>query len=188
MTEKTLEYYIALPYRIEIYPEEDGSGYTAAIPDLPGCVTSAPTIEALGDMIAEAKSLWLEVALEDGDYIPEPAPAEMEEYSGRFVARLPRSLHRQLAQRATRENTSLNQLVVALLAEGMGRWSEQKPSARAVRYESTHATKPFLPTGFQSFKASLKDSFTAPKQRPVAIWNTEAVILSVQKGAQHRHD
>lgn len=188
MTEKKLEYYMALPYQIEIYPEEDGSGYTAAIPDLPGCVTSAPTIDALGDMIAEAKSLWLEVALEDGDYIPEPAPLEIEEYSGRFVARLPRSLHRQLVQRATRENTSLNQLVVALLAEGMGRWSEQRRSARAVRYEPAHATKPFAQMGFQRFRASFEENLTAPKQQPMGSWDRHTLVLSVQRGAQQRHD
>ncbi len=126
MAKKTLEYYMRLPYRVEIYPEEDGSGYTAKIPDLPGCLTSADTIDELWDMIKEAKELWLEVALEDGDYIPEPSPVEIQEYSGKFLVRIPRSLHRQLAYRAKQENTSLNQLVVMLLSEGTGRWTERK--------------------------------------------------------------
>ena len=130
MTEKTLEYYVALPYRVEVYAEEDGSGLTAAIPDLPGCLTSAETMEDLWEMVAEAKELWLETALEDGDYIPEPAPVEAEEYSGRLLVRLPRYLHRQLALRAERENTSRNQLVVAMLAEGMGEWTAQRHHAQ----------------------------------------------------------
>lgn len=115
-----------LPYKVDIYPEEDGSGYTASIPDLPGCLTSADSIDELWESLAEAKMLWLEVAIEDGDHIPEPSPIEDEQFSGRFVARLPRSLHRELANRADRENTSLNQLVVMLLSDGMGRWHESR--------------------------------------------------------------
>jgi antitoxin HicB len=129
MSEKNLEYYMRLPYRVEVYPEPDGTGYTAVIPELPGCMTCADTLDELWDMVKEAKEGWLELSLEDGDYIPEPAPVEVEEYSGKFVVRLPTSLHRQLAKRAEQEETSLNQLIVMLLAEGMGRWSTRpRPS------------------------------------------------------------
>jgi len=123
---KTIEYYRNLPFKVDIYPEEDGSGYTATIPDLPGCISSADSIDDLWESLSEAKMLWLEVAIEEGDHIPEPSPIDEEEYSGRFVARLPRSLHRELALRASRENTSLNQLVVMMLSEGMGRWHESR--------------------------------------------------------------
>ena len=136
MAKKTLEHYMALPYRVEVYPEEDGSGYTAIIPDLPGCMTCADTLAELWAMIEEAKQLWLEVALEDGDHIPEPRPVEVHEYSGKFVTRIPRSLHRQLAQRAKAEGTSLNQLVLSLLAEGAGRWAERQRRV-TLRYEDS---------------------------------------------------
>lgn len=129
MASRSLDYYLGLPYRFEIHPEEDGSGYTATIPDLPGCITSADSIDELIPMLNEAKELWLEIALEDGDYIPEPNPVEEAKYSGRFVARLPQYLHRQIALRANLEGTSLNQLVVAILAEGMGRWTARKEDA-----------------------------------------------------------
>ena len=121
---KSIEYFMQLPYKVDIYPEEDGTGYTATIPELPGCMTAADSIEELWESLSEAKRLWLELAIEEGDHIPEPAPADEEEYSGKFVARLPRSLHRELATRADRENTSLNQLVVMLLSDSMGRWHE----------------------------------------------------------------
>jgi antitoxin HicB len=130
MSEKDLEYYMSLPYRVEIYPEPDGTGYTAVIPELPGCMTCADTLDELWDMVEEAKEGWLELSLEDGDYIPEPAPVEVKEYSGKFVVRLPTSLHRQLAKRAEQEETSLNQLIVMLLAEGMGRWSTRSRPTR----------------------------------------------------------
>ena len=41
--------------------------------------------------------------------------------SGKFVARVPRSRHIQLAARAKTEGVSLNTLVITLIAEGMGR-------------------------------------------------------------------
>jgi len=129
MIEKNIEYYMSLPYRVEIYPEPDRSGYTALIPELPGCMTCADTLDELWGMIEEAKEGWLELSLADGDYIPEPAPVEVEEYSGKFVVRLPASLHRQLAKRAKQEKTSLNQLVVMLFADNMGRWSARQQTS-----------------------------------------------------------
>jgi antitoxin HicB len=71
-TNKTLEYYLSLPYTIELTPDEDGYWF-AEIPLLPGCMTQGHSrVEAL-DMIDEAKILWLETALEEGITIPEPA-------------------------------------------------------------------------------------------------------------------
>jgi hypothetical protein len=33
---KDIEYYMSLPYKIEIYPNPEGEGYAAKVPDLPG--------------------------------------------------------------------------------------------------------------------------------------------------------
>lgn len=49
--------------------------------------------------------------------VPGGAPSK----SGRFVVRLPRSLHAALEREAIAEGISLNQLVVAKLAVGLGR-------------------------------------------------------------------
>jgi len=62
---------------------------------------------------------WLQVSLEDGDPIPEPRPEE--EYSGKFVVRVPRSLHRQLVEEAERDGVSLNQYVNVALASAVTR-------------------------------------------------------------------
>ena len=73
---KTIEYYMALPYSIVLTPlsTEDGGGWLAEIPLLKGCVTDGDTqLEAL-EMIEDAKRGWLEVALEDNEQIPEPEP------------------------------------------------------------------------------------------------------------------
>lgn len=69
---KTLEYYLSLPYTIELTPDEDGYWF-AEIRLLPGCMTQGRSrVEAL-EMLDEAKTLWLETAIEEGMTIPEPA-------------------------------------------------------------------------------------------------------------------
>ncbi len=112
---------MSLPYRVEIYPEPDGSGYTAEAPDLPGCLTCADTLAELWEMIEDAKRGWLEVALERGLSIPEPPPVSDEVYSDKFLVRMPKTLHRRLVERARRERASLNQFVNVTLAEAVGR-------------------------------------------------------------------
>jgi len=174
MTEKSLEYYMSLPYRVEIYPEPDGSGYTAVLPELPGCMTCADTLEELWSMIEEAKRGWLEISLEDGDYIPEPAPVEVVEYSGKFVVRLPASLHQQLAKRAERENTSLNQLVVMLLADSMGRWSV-RPRTGAFASRSEERIKPFELKAYEEMRRSLGGRGTKQLEKPVLEWQPNII-------------
>lgn len=122
MVERDLNYYLSLPYSVKIYPEPDGSGYTAEIPDLPGCITCADTLAELWPMIEDAKQTWLEGSLAEGLLIPEPTLplATDEELSGKFTVRLPRSMHRKLVEQARREGVSLNQLVNVTLAESIG--------------------------------------------------------------------
>lgn len=118
---RELAYYMNLPYKIEIIPEEDGEGFTAVISDLKGCMAFGETIEDAYRMITEIKQAWIEIALERGWSIPEPIVEKPSEYSGRFDMRLPRYLRRDLAELAKMEETSISQLVVALLAEGAER-------------------------------------------------------------------
>jgi len=118
---KELAYYMDLPYKIEIIPEEDGGGFTAVISALKGCMAFGETIEEAYQMITEIKRVWIEIALERGWPIPEPMLEEPSEYSGRFNVRLPRYLHHDLAELAKVEGTNISQLVVALLAEGTER-------------------------------------------------------------------
>ena len=61
---------------------------------------------------------WIEVALEDRQPVPEPK--SVEEYSGKFIVRVPKSLHRDLAETTAREGVSLNQYISAELARAVG--------------------------------------------------------------------
>jgi antitoxin HicB len=114
---KDLEYYLSLPYAIEVRQYEDGTWF-ARMPELRGCMTEADTLEEAMEMVRDAQRAWIEACLEDGTPIPEPQHSQP--YSGQFRVRLPRSLHRELAERAHQEGTSLNQMVVSILSRAAG--------------------------------------------------------------------
>lgn len=120
MMQRPIEEYLTLPYTIEVYRDDsDGEvGHVARVVELPGCMTQADNFAELEEMIQDAMRAWIETAIENGQSIPEPqAP---DEYSGKFVVRIPKSLHRQLAERASREGVSLNALVSVALGQYVG--------------------------------------------------------------------
>lgn len=112
---KTLTEYMNLPYRMEVVADHEEGGFIVSFPDLPGCITCGNTIEAAVANAEDAKRAWLEAALEDGIEIQEPD--ELDAYSGQFKLRIPRSLHRSLAERSKREGVSMNQYCVYLLSK-----------------------------------------------------------------------
>ena len=112
---KTLNDYLALSYRMEIIRDSDEGGFVASYPDLPGCITCGETEEEALKNALDAKKAWLEAALEENIEIPESD--SLEAYSGQFKLRLPRSLHRALAEHSQREGISMNQYCVYLLAK-----------------------------------------------------------------------
>lgn len=111
---KTLNEYMAAPYRMEIVEDKDEGGFAVSYPELPGCVSCGETIEAAVKNAVDAKKAWFEAALEDGALIGEPDA--LEDYSGQFKLRLPRSLHKALAEHSKREGVSMNQYCVYLLS------------------------------------------------------------------------
>ncbi len=70
-------------------------------PELPGCITCGETMESAIANAQDAKKAWVQAALEEGIEIHEPD--SLEEYSGQFKLRIPRSLHRSLAEHSKRE-------------------------------------------------------------------------------------
>lgn len=111
---KTIDYYMKLPYKMEIVPEIEEGGFVAMFPDLPGCITVGDTINEVITNIIDAKKSWIEAELEEGRKIPEPK--DINDYSGQFKLRLPKSLHRILAENSKREGISMNQYCLYLLS------------------------------------------------------------------------
>jgi antitoxin HicB len=70
---RKLDYFLSFKYPISIYPEDEG-GYTAIIPDLPGCMTQGETLEEVVMNIDEARQLWIEtVYFSNKKDIPRPS-------------------------------------------------------------------------------------------------------------------
>ena len=115
---KTIEYYMSLPYRLEIVPDTEEGGYGARYPELPGCITCADTPEAVITEALDTKRAWLEAALEEGLDIPEPLKdPDLDDFSGQFKLRIPKTLHRSLSVHAKQEGISMNQYCLYLLAK-----------------------------------------------------------------------
>ena len=123
---------ITPPWPFEAYahivsplPEADGGGYLITLPDLPGCMADGET-EA--QAVENGRDAFISVvsALTDmGRDIPAPSftpeDATAPDVSGKFVARVPKSIHAKLTARAKAEGVSLNTLVLTMIAEGLGR-------------------------------------------------------------------
>jgi len=108
--------YLDLPYNIIVRHITDDSGtyYFAKVQELPGCVSDGATVDEVFTNIYEAMEGWIETKLEAG--FPVPMPVDIENYSGKFVLRLPKSLHAKLVAEAEKEGVSLNQYALYKLA------------------------------------------------------------------------
>ena len=125
---KTIDYYLKLPYKLEIVPDMDEGGYVARYPELPGCITVGETLSLATENAVDAKREWLITALEDGVLIAEPS--ETDNYSGQFKLRIPKSLHKSLAEHSKEEGVSMNQYCVYLLSMNNASNLYKHPSIR----------------------------------------------------------
>mgnify|MGYP000086253395 CR=1 FL=1 len=112
---KKIDEYLNMPYRMEIVPDTAEGGFVASFPELPGCITCGETAEMAAANAEDAKKEWLIAAMEEGIEIPEPV--SLDDYSGQFKLRIPKSLHHALAAHAKEEGISMNQYCVYLLSK-----------------------------------------------------------------------
>lgn len=117
---KDLKYYLELnyPYQITKIDEEDGGGFLIEVPMLKGCMSDGETVEEAYNNLEEAKKEWLSYMLENN--LPIPEPAAKTTYSGKFMVRIPKTLHRIISEQSKREGLSLNQYVANILAYTAG--------------------------------------------------------------------
>ncbi|MDR1703251.1 MAG: type II toxin-antitoxin system HicB family antitoxin [Clostridiales bacterium] len=114
--EKDLSYYVGLPYNyiVQHIPDDGGGYYFSKVLELDGCHSDGATKEEALESLREAMEGWLETKLEFGDPIPEPV--NQNDYSGKFLVRLPKSLHQRLSIEAEKEGVSLNQYALYKLS------------------------------------------------------------------------
>lgn len=107
------------PFEIRPLSAEDGGGFLIFFTDFSECLSDGETVEeaiqngldALEETIAALESMNL----------PVPEPGSGGSYSGKFIQRVPKSIHARLALRAKQEGVSMNSLVTSMLAESLGR-------------------------------------------------------------------
>ncbi len=110
---KQMEY----PFELRPLSDDEGGGWLISYPDLPGCMSDGESPEEAMVNGKDALSAWLKAAAEVGREVPDPG----EMPSGKFIARVPRSIHARLTARAKQEGVSMNALVSSILAESLGR-------------------------------------------------------------------
>lgn len=113
---KNVKEYLKLPYNFIIQPinDESGSYFYAHVLELDGCQSTGETFEEAYKNLKEAMEGWIETKLENGFNVP--LPVGYENFSGKFVVRIPKSLHYKLAIEAEQEGVSLNQYALYKLS------------------------------------------------------------------------
>ncbi len=106
---------LAKEYQLIVYWSEEDRVFLAEAPELNGCITHGKSENEAMKNGRDAILSWLEAA--DEFKIPTPAPTK--QYSGQFVLRIGKSLHRDLVLKAQAERLSLNQFVQSLLLKAV---------------------------------------------------------------------
>lgn len=127
-TSRTPNEYLKAPYCRVVIPDHETGTYTARVMEFPGCVTQGDTIAQAHERLEQAAEDWIRAALDLGQDIP--PPAEEQSYSGRILVRLPKSLHQRAAEAAEADATSLNQFIVAAVAERVGATTQSQSARR----------------------------------------------------------
>jgi len=61
------------PIVVEPLPAEDGGGFIATVPNLPGCMSDGETPEEAVSNVQDAIASWIEAAQDRGHPIPKPS-------------------------------------------------------------------------------------------------------------------
>lgn len=114
---KNVEYYMNLPYNYIVQPitDESGSYFYTRVLELDGCQSTGETFEEAYENLREAMEGWIETKLEGGFEVP--LPVGYDDFSGKFVVRIPKSLHYRLTIEAEQEGVSLNQYALYKLSK-----------------------------------------------------------------------
>jgi predicted RNase H-like HicB family nuclease len=105
------------PYARVLVPGEDGR-YSAEFLEFPGCYACGNTPGEAIDNLEKAGESWIDATLEQKQEIPEPLASYG--YSGKINLRLPKSIHKQAARFAQRDDVSLNQFFSIAIAARVG--------------------------------------------------------------------
>lgn len=171
---KTPDEYLKEPYG-RLLLRDSPDMFSAEIPEFPGCFAQGATANEAYQNLEEAAKSWIEVSLAEGHEIPPPMASHG--YSGRYLLRLPRSLHRLAAIKAARDSMSLNQGITNAIAAWVGADDlYNRVAEKLTDLAKSQALEPPVtinvygdgPTNFQRLHL-LKEAITAHSYRPMSL-------------------
>lgn len=107
------------PFEIRPLSADEGGGFLISYPDFSECISDGETVQEAIDNGRDALEETIAALQSKGFAVPAPNGGGVA--SGKFVARVPKTIHAQLTTRARSEGVSLNTLVLTFIAEGLGR-------------------------------------------------------------------
>ena len=134
------------PFTIRPLTDDEGGGYLIEYPDIPGCMSDGETPEEAIVNGRDALKCCLLALKEFGD----PIPGTFASASGQWRQRVPKTLHAHLVERARREGVSLNTLVTAMIAEGLGNPAIGEQLSISVKTVEKHVASIFEKLGVRS--------------------------------------
>jgi len=153
-------------YSVRVNWSDEDQVFIATVPEF-------PRLSAFGDTRQEAireALLVLEGYIEifEEDNLPLPEPEKNREYSGQLRVRMPKTLHKKLAETAEEEGVSLNHWINVLLADRYN-------IADTAKYAALNAAKTVL----LSFSKALRNVIHDKKSTTVVSQQTGIAIVSL---------
>ena len=108
--------YLNMPYSFVINQISDESGeyFVARVLEFEGLIGTGNTYDEAYRDVKDAMESYIETKIANGIKIP--LPMDSIDYSGKFVVRLPKTLHKLLSKKAKEEGVSLNQYALYKLS------------------------------------------------------------------------
>lgn len=156
-------------YARRLIPDESG-GYVASIHEFPGCIAEGDTADEAIKNLDEVATSWVSVALSSGYEIRDPV--SYHGYSGKIALRIPRGLHKQVAELAELEESSINQLLTAAIAQYLGSKRALREMSEAVFSEMRSAMSDGLVSLSRQGSSTFLIAFSSAGKHPLGSGTT----------------
>ena len=178
---KTLQEYLSLPYTIILRRDKRDEIFVARVEELPGCSAHGDTEQEALSNLRDNMEVWIGDCIESGDAVPKPAE-EVELPSGKWLQRVPRSLHLKLIHLAKEESVSLNQLVTSALSEAVGGKEVSAQRSLSAAFEAAGFNPVFLggPCSGVAGNYNVKNEIGLSHYLP---FESEGYLVRIQSGA-----
>ncbi len=132
-----------LVYPACFYSDEETGNYTVVVPDLPGCVTGAPTLPEAILMGEDAASGWVLGEMEDGNPVPAASRiSDVQPEEGGFVSLLTLDMDayaEKYGRKAVRKNLTIPAYLATFAEQQRVNFSQILTDALSAMYQQQQA-------------------------------------------------